>query len=293
MFTPLLAVLLLAGLWSIYWAVAITYAKQSLARERSKLTERGLSLTCSDESWGGYPFRFEFTCTAPLLNAEGLGRIGTNRIMVMALAYNPKQIVILTDGPATEVKSPAGALSILHGRLLASITFDRDWNPALAAEITAVEIPDLLTARRVAFFTRPVPGELAGVAANVDGLHWQRPRRPELLIDAGKMTGALSPNLTLKVENIELLRGKVRYWGKGEIRLDDQRRPSGKLQTETNDLNGLLDILDPHLLMTSQEKANLRMVLGLLGQQAKADLVFGDGAFFIGPYRVSDIPPLY
>ena len=293
MFTPLLGVLLLAALWSAYWFAAITYAKQTVASQRLELAEKGLTLACSEESWGGYPFRFEFTCKAALLTAAGLGQVTTDRVMLMALAYNPKQVLILADGPSTDVKSEVNGFSILHGRVLASITFDKDWNPSFAAEIPGVEIPQLLTARRVALYTRPVAGELAGLAMNVDGLRWQRPERPELLIDAGQLTGSLTPGMALKVEGIELSRGNIRYWGSGEMRLDEQHRPSGKLATETNDLNGLLDILEPHLLMTDQEKANLRLVLGLLGQKPRADLTFNGGGFFIGPYRVSDLVPLY
>lgn len=293
MFAPLIVVVVLAFAWSAYWFVAIGVAQQTVVEQRANFGGRGITLACSEESWGGYPFRFEFTCTKPLVSVEGIGQVTANKVLIMALAYNPKQLVVLSDGPATILKSGVTELALRHARVLASITFDGNWNPSLSMEIPQFEIPQLLTIRKLMVFTRPDPLNALGLAASFEALHWQRPKRPELLIDTGQLVGGLTPSFSLNVDEVSLSRENVRYWGSGQLSLDSLHRPSGKLETETNDLKGLLDILEPHFEMKDQEKANLRMILGLLGQQAKADLVFHEGEFFIGPYRISDLVPLY
>ncbi len=290
---PLLGVLLLAAAWSAYWFAAIAYAKQAVAGQRQEFARQGLTLTCAEEFWGGYPFRFEFTCPTPLISLRGGGHVTSGRLLAMALAYNPKQIVMLIDGPKTAFESPEQAFSILHGRAAAAVTFDKDWKASLSVEIPDVDIPRLLTAKKVMVFARPIEDQAIAVALSIGAFRWQRPDRPELLIDQGQLTGSLDKAMALNVQRIELSRGTVRYWGSGRIELDVLHRPSGELATETNDLNGLLDIIGPHLLMTVREKANLRMVLGLLGQKAKAGMTFSQGEFFIGPYKISNVVPLY
>jgi hypothetical protein len=98
---------------------------------------------------------------------------------------------------------------------------------------------------------------------------------------------------TLKIDRIALEQGGVHYWGSGIVGLDAKNRPSGKLDTQTNDLDGLLRILGPHLQLTDEQKSGLRTMLGLLGSDARAPLIAQDGVFYIGPFRVADLPPLY
>ena len=66
MFLPLAIVLLLAVLWSGYWFVASGIARDRLAAERAKLAAQGLTLACTEEGWGGYPFHCEFSCRSPV-----------------------------------------------------------------------------------------------------------------------------------------------------------------------------------------------------------------------------------
>ena len=70
MFAPLAAVLLLLAGWSAYWFIAETTARRMAETRRSELAATGTRLTCGSESWGGYPFRFEFVCDRPVLVSD-------------------------------------------------------------------------------------------------------------------------------------------------------------------------------------------------------------------------------
>ena len=70
MFGPLLLVLLLMAGWSIYWLFASAAARNASEAARLRLAGDGIRLDCSKEEWGGFPFRFEFTCDGPRLTSS-------------------------------------------------------------------------------------------------------------------------------------------------------------------------------------------------------------------------------
>lgn len=293
MLLPLAGVLILAAAWSAYWFVAIGIARETFAAERERLAGEGLSLNCTAEDWGGYPFRFEFHCASPVLKMRNEAEARAASLLAVALAYNPWQVMLLTDGPMTMTARGMPQVSASHERIVASLTIGRDSAPRFSADIPKLELPGLMTAERILIHTRPEAEAATGLALSVSKLNYQPPGRPPLIVDEGSLTATLTSQQTLKVARIDLAQGKVRYWGSGDVGLDGSHRLAGKLATETNDLDGLLAILEPHFELSEQEKAGLRTMLGLLGNEAKADIIASDGQLFLGPFRIADLAPLY
>ncbi len=293
MLLPLLIVLLLFAAWSAYWLIASGYARSFVDERRDMLRQQGLSLACTDETWGGFPFRFEFSCTSPVLTAEGRAELKSANLQLVALAYNPRQVVMLLDGPTSFSGQGVLPQNAEHERIIASVTASWEGKISASMEIPKLHIPALVSADRLLLHTRPEPESALGLAVTIEKLNYQPEGRPPLAIDRGDAMGRLTSQNMLMVDRIELQQGTVRYWGAGETSLDTERRLSGKLATETNDLDGLLALLEPHLGMNDDEKARLRMVLGLLGKQAKADIIARDGLLYIGPFKVADLRPLY
>ncbi len=290
---PLACLVLVAALWSIYWYAAAGFARDAVARERQKLQSADVTLNCTRETWGGFPFRFEFTCTSPILLLGNRREIRTGNLLAVALAYNPWQVVFLIDGPSSATGFGPIPLQARHERAIISLTLGKDNLPVVAAEVPRLQIKDILTIDRLRLDSRPLAAAGVEIAASADRLNVQPVGRPELRIERSDAHGFLTPERRLTLERIELAQGAVRYWGKGEVHLDDDRRLSGKLSTETNDLDGLLAILEPHLDMTVDQQAGLRTMLGLLGKETKADVIALDGQLFIGPFKIADLLPLY
>ncbi len=290
---PLLLLILAGALWSVYWLVAIELAKDRFARERSSLKDRGLSLNCNAESWGGFPFRFEFACNAPAVSVDERFDLKSTRLLAVALAYNPWQVVILVDGPTAINGVTSLPVSAEHKRAIASVTIGKDNQPSVAADLPGLKLSGLLTADRVRFDSRIAGDGRLEIAASVDGLNYQPVGRPELRIERSDIDGFLADRRTFSIGNVVLAQGTVRYWGKGEVMLDSANRIAGRLSTETNDLDGLIAILEPHLDMTADQTANLRTVLGLLGNESRADMIARDGQLYIGPFKIADLLPLY
>ncbi len=293
MLLPLAGVLILAAAWSVYWFVAIGIARENFTTERERLRAEGLTLDCTSEDWGGYPFRFEFHCASPVLKMRNEIEARASSLLAVALAYNPWQVVLLLDGPTAVTARGMPPVSANHERIVASVTIGKDNAPRLSADVPKLDVPGLMTADRIMIHTRPEADGATGLAVSVTKLNYQPPGRPPLAVEEGSLIATVADPQTLKVERIDLAQGTVRYWGTGGVGLDGSRRLAGKLATETNDLDGLLTILEPHFEMSGEEKAGLRTVLGLLGNEAKADIIATDGELFIGPFKIADLVPLY
>lgn len=94
MLAPLIVFAIIALAWSIYWYVALGNAKQKLAA-----FEAGhASLSCSDRSWGGYPFRVHFDCTGLKATFEGID-ITADKLRLIGQAWNPDHIIGALFGP--------------------------------------------------------------------------------------------------------------------------------------------------------------------------------------------------
>lgn len=292
MFLPLGVMLLLSALWSGYWVIAVSLIKDRVQSQRQSLAERGTELLCATESWGGFPFRFAFTCMVPVFRVNDT-LLQAQQLDVIAQAYNPWHILALVKGP-TEVTSPSRlALSISHSSARASIRFRSEPEPEVSVEIPNLDAAGCLTAKKMLVHLRPEPGSSHGIALSAAAFNFQPDGRPPLPLDSIQFVGTLSPALELGVKALELSQGAVIYKGAGTIGLDSQRRISGQLNTETNDLDGLLAILNPHVAMTEQQWRGVTAMLRLLGQNARADIIARNGELFIGPFKVADLAPLY
>lgn len=293
MFLPLAIVLLLAGLWSAYWFVASGVARDRLAEERQRLAMQGVELACIEEKWGGYPFRFEFACKEPRVTYAGKTEVRSSNLLMVALAYTPWQIAALVDGPT--ILSAPGLLptEITHERALAAVTLDSSWQPSLSAEIPAVSAGTLGRADKLMLFTRPSAGGGTDLALEASGASYLPAGRPPVILDSGRLQGTLRTDKTFKLEKFELKQGKLIYWGSGTLALDGEHRISGQIDTETNDLQALLTVAGPQLGIPDGKLANLRTMLGLLGEGAKAPLIAKDGVLYIGPFQVAELRPLY
>jgi hypothetical protein len=293
MFLPLAAVLLLSLLWTVYWILASDFVKSRFAEERYRLAANGLMLACTQEVWGGFPFRFEFSCGSPVVKLGSQTEIISSRLLLTALAYAPWQIVALVDGPSAFTGNHIGKRTVEHQRAMAALTLDRDRKVRFSAEIPELSVAGHGGAEQIMLHARPSAEGLVDVAASAKRISFQQAGKPTLSIAEGEFLGTLMPDRSLKIAHLELRQNMIRYWGAGALTLDSENRLSGKLETQTNDFDALLTLLDPHLALTEDGKAGLRSVLALLGNEAKATLIARDGVLYLGPFRLTDLQPLY
>ena len=293
MFLPLAIVLLLALLWTIYWFVASGIARDLFDEERAKLASRGLTLACKHEEWSGYPFHFEFSCNSPVIQHAGNAELQASNLLLVALAYAPWQIVALIDGPTTLSVPSVASIEIKHQRGLAAATFNKSWKALISAELPAVTVTGFGKAEKLTLFTRPSALGGTDIALEANGVTYTPDGKPTVDIDAGSLQGTLTIDRTFKIDKFEFRQGQLRYWGSGTLALDEQNRLSGQVDTETNDIKTLLSVAGPQLELSEGKLENLRTMLGLLGNDAKAPVIARDGTLYLGPFQVTELKPLY
>ncbi len=293
MFLPLGIVLVLALIWSICWFVALGIAKERFAAEREILANQGAALSCTQEDWGGYPFHLEYSCRSPVATIVGRAELRSSNLLLVALAYAPWQIAALLDGPTTVSGLGLSPTKVDHQRVFAAITFKAEEVPTVSLELPALSVSGFGKLKQLMLSTRPSPTEGMDLAITITGLEYQSPDHVPLTVDSGSLLSSVVQDQTLKVQKFELQQGTLRYWGSGTLRLDSNHRITGKLDTETNDISGLLAVLAPHLTLSAAQISNLKTMLGLLGNAAKAPVIAQDGALYIGPFKIADLTAIY
>jgi len=293
MFVPLGIVLVLAAAWSVYWFVASGIAQNRFQELRERHAAEGLTLACADESWGGFPFHFEFTCTSPVVTLADKAEARSGKLLLVALAYAPQQIVALLDGPTTVATSSLKPLTAKHERAVAAITFESGGQPKLSSEFPMVVIEGIGSADMLRLHSRPASAGGTDIAVSAIKLSYQTPGKPALTIDEATLLGTLEDARSLKIDKMAAQQGQLQCSGSGSAALDDQHRPAGQIITETNDIGALIALLSPQLNLTDAQASSLRAMLGLLGNEAKVPVIARDGALYLGPFKVTDLPPLY
>ena len=293
MFLPLGLVLVLALLWTIYWLVASGTVKDRFSQERAALAAQGMTLACTQESWAGYPFHFEFTCNSPVLTYGNKAEIRFARLLLVALAYAPSQVAALIDGPTTISGAGIAPVSVVHQRALAAVTAGKTGQFSLSAELPAASVTGVGDAKKLLLFTRPSSVAGTDIALQLTDVTYLPPGRPPIHVDDGTLQGTLQADQSFKIDRFELHQGQLVYWGSGTLALDAQRRVSGQVNTETNDAKALLAVAGPQLGLSDSKLASLRTMLGLLGSDAKAPIIARDGVLFLGPFQIAELKPLY
>lgn len=293
MFMPLTGVIILSIAWSVYWFAAMQFVQDAVRSRRVQVEGDGFSLSCSAETWSGFPFRFEFTCANPRVLKQNVSILESRSLQAVAQAYYPWHVLLLFDGPSRLSPIIGQSVQVHHDRALVSLRFRDTVEPEVSMEIANIRAEDHFEARSIMAHTRPEGAGQHGVAIAVEGFHHQRADHPPLDIESASLLSSLKPGRQLEVRDIVLKQRAVTWSGRGEITLDAEKRIAGTLHTRTNDLDGLLAIIDPHVEMNDQQRATFKTIIGLLGQQAEADIIARDGELYVGPFKIANLLPLY
>jgi hypothetical protein len=104
LYVPFIGLGLFALAWSAGWFFIARKAEQGLDIARARLAAQGRTLACAQQSFGGYPFRLEFTCEEPVLTSrlpQGEVVMRFKRLSGVAQAYAPRHIILQAQSPAT------------------------------------------------------------------------------------------------------------------------------------------------------------------------------------------------
>ena len=304
MFYPLAGMLLLSIVWCGYWFIAFSGAKELIQAKRLEFAGRGMDLACARESWGGFPFRFEFQCdiaSLQLIHNDETHKIQSTKVLAVAQAYNPLHVILLVDGPTAIDET-----TVIHDRALISVTvsLNQDWNASM--EAASVNAQGLFTAGQLKLFARKINGKL-DLAADTKDLTLIQPDNPPITVSSAELIGQTSVALltqlrlagqTLDISSLKISQGPVEFAAIGTVSLDPQHRLAGKLSSQTNNIDGLMKFIEPIFALNEQDSATIKNLVTLTGSDlatntTKADFIAKDGALYWGLIKLADLTPLY
>ena len=303
MFYPLAGMILISIVWCGYWFVAFQATKELVAAKRLEFAGKGAQLTCAQENWGGFPFRFEFRCQDPSLHISAAGnnyRLKSAKLVVVAQAYNPLHNLLLVDGPTTLDLGMAGLQTVTHDQALISVKLNTTGEFDISSEAAKVDAPDLFSASQLRFFAKST-GTILDLAGNADGLVVQSPKNSSTSfsrIEFIVRTSAPLPGQPFEIKVLNISQGTVEFSAQGNIQLDPRHRLTGSLSSKTNDIDRLMKIISPILALNENDSITVKNLVRLTGtdpatKMTRAEFVAHDGALYWGPLKLADLEPLY
>jgi hypothetical protein len=287
---PLIAVLALLALWTLYWFIASGIVQANVADERAKLVEGGKILTCAHEAWGGYPFRFEVTCDRPKLELENGLAVQSVKLQALAQAYDPGHIIALLDGPTTLNIPSQPAVAISHDPVIGSYVASQAKGDIATVEFRNVVAAPFGTLTRAVVSLRKRSDDLQDFALDATGLTMTTGLNQTLAVDSLTVDATLADQTTFTLNSAKAIAGKLKATAQGSIMRDANNRPEGTVAITLSDPAEAALIAAQSFKLTPEQQSALTAALTLMG--GKANLVAKDGQLSLGPLPIATLPPL-
>jgi hypothetical protein len=325
---PFAALGLLIIAHAIYWIVVSGGIDERAEAWIASQEAAGYEIDHQGLSVGGYPFRFSLRAAAPVITAplsEGGWRAELDQLAATAQFYNLDHWIVTLDGPARlsldhaagpvvygldaetarlSLASADGATTRVGGDL-DGFTLRAESGPAPAIEAArevrlsgfidaddrfsfAVEARDVAVAETVMEpEVRAAFGETADLIRMAGALtEWTA------LARAGDPFAWTAAGGRMEVAAAQLVWGPADLNGSGEITLDPQMRPAGRLSLIVTDPDTLITALVEAGLVHDEQGEALRL-FALMAPRRDTGIALPfrlqDGGLFLGPARIGDI----
>ena len=321
-FAVLLAVVLIHG---VYWVVASGQIRSQALAWIADQEAAGYAIAHEGLRVGGYPFRFSLRVERPDIAApdsEGGWRVRAERLAATAQIYDLNHWILTPDGDvllhALTEAGPArwiaaydaarlslagtGGVTTRIGASVAGLTLQAESGPEPALEaVGALNLTgfttedDRLTVRVQADALRLAEGVLDPALQAAFGREpelWRMEAnltRFEALARAGDPAEWRRAGGVLDIVGAQLVWGAADITGSGELALDAELRPAGRMSVVVTDPETLIDALvDAGLVHDEQGEALSLAALMAPRREGGIALPFRlqDGAVFLGPARL-------
>jgi hypothetical protein len=101
---PLGGLALLSVIWGVGWFVAKGFVEAEVDAALAREARMGREIACAERTTTGFPFRFEINCrqmAVRLAQPEGQAIVTAERVVALAMVWNPTHVIVEATGPAT------------------------------------------------------------------------------------------------------------------------------------------------------------------------------------------------
>jgi hypothetical protein len=271
LYTPFILLLLAAVAWSAAWFYIRNRASDALDTWLAAETRAGREWTCQDRRIGGYPFRVEIVCPALDLK-QGAVNASFGRVEAIAQVYQPRLVLVEAEGPLRASDGRAtvqGTWNLLQASVHASQTGLQRLSLVVTdpkVTVAGLAPQEIATSgKRLELHLRPNPSRtqekaydaaasireasLPALDALVGGTEPTNLDTDLTITEAEGFRGRpIAQELErwrraggkLDILMLSLAKGSRRLEAKGDLRFDEEHRPTGQLNVAAAGLDGLL-----------------------------------------------------
>ena len=231
--TGLLLPFILVGLalagWTVWWFWLTAQVEQRLEAQAASLRQSGWTVTYSDLSTTGWPFRTRVEMREVMIAAPSTHALASPVLVAEANAYAPNRWVVLAPDGLMLTRAAKGKVAVRGDAIRASISGLTQTYPNLAVELAnpvftaqpGAEAFPISRANRIEFYLRPHLGPAEGAPVPADATTRLNPGPDSVdvlfrLIEAeGRAGGPVqgmsrSGNLTAQIETVIDDAGRLR-----------------------------------------------------------------------------------
>ena len=325
-FGAILAVLLL---WTGYWFYAKGQIRNDIEAWIFEQKAAGYTIHSDRIRISGYPYRFRITVTAPQVvtpESDGALDIRMNTLSAHALPYDFTHWIVEAEGPLVIQPTTGTAASATHidaAHALISVNTNRQGETRrIGAEFDQVAISrtnggsnDIRAIDQIRINGRVEEEDLLRIRAGFIGLATtETALSPQMQAAFGDTAQEIrfqvgitqwsalaregdAANWTraggaLEIENAALEWGPAQLTGTGQIALDSQARPDGRLSLNVSDPDALADALIAGGLVPEENAQALRLaaMMAPRGPDGVAlPFRIRDGGVYLGPVRLGSL----
>lgn len=338
LFLPVAFLIVLLAGWSAFWFVARARVHDAVTIWLAQEAEQQRQWSCPDRTVSGFPFRFEVRCSD--LRFSGVTPAGNvngtlAHFIAVAQVYQPNHVVIEAQGPLITDQENGERLTLDWQSFDASAVFSGNQLDRFAMIINQPivmagkdsQAVELMQAKSweshlridperpsddhvydIAFTLSdakmPALDALLGThdTANIvfrGAITEAAPftaKAPSVELERWRLAGGV-----LEIDEISLTKGSQRLQARGQLSIDEQHRPQGRIEAS---VLGLEEVLT-HFGFGGRNSKVMTGGLAILGNgktqsdnthqplTALPPITIREGQLFIGPFGITQISPLY
>ena len=318
---PIATALVLFALISGGWLWARSEAETRFAAQQEHL-DRKPALTCSTDTWSGYPFKMTLDCQDPTIHlSRGRTKITPKTLNAIVRAPYLRTVLIHFEGP-TVIRNDqlAAPVTINHAPAAIRIHIDNKQSIRAETELSSLAIAQsnspLANIDTLRLKTQLLRGKEHNINIDTDItnliVHTEDQKQVILaavkaLINAGNvpheppadgaewLKAAAGLETQFNVKKFTARYGATELHAEGTFIIEGSGTFDGTIKTRVTKLDAFLGELRQRQVLTPKKAKTASTLLGLFdkGDGVTADLRLKSGEFFWGPVKLGRQTPLF
>jgi len=316
LYIPFLTGAVIFTAYGFLWRAGAAEMKKAVLAWVEDQRAAGMDVAHGEIKTRGFPFFLRAIIDDVAIAAPGEWRWRGEQLAIDALPYDLNRLIFSPAGVQTLTVQNFGVLRLDKGEIRASIANDdkRGWvfsaNVAKASgalgfgdggfEIGALVVDVAPDARNAATITLNLTGDDMRVSTGAAPLALQTLQTSLALTRTDALTGAAPQSQwraaggAFQINGLIAETGDARFSAQGEISLDHNNYPAGRLHTETANPAAFVRMLGDAGLLTAAETAQAEASLTLAamagGGKISAPIEFQNGVAEIAGVKIADLP---